>query len=80
VGVVEWVPPRAGSTGFPRLVPQVDVDAFAADLRENKGVLILPGTLFGYPGSHFRLGFGRLSMPEALGRFEEFLAERFGRS
>src|SRR5206468_10951964 len=40
-GIVEWVPPRAGSTGFPRIVPPVDVDAFAAGLRESKGVLIL---------------------------------------
>lgn len=78
-GIVEWVPPRAGSTGFPRIVPPVDINAFAAELRDDKGVLILPGTLFGYPGAHFRLGFGRLNMPEALGRVEEFLAERFGR-
>jgi aspartate/methionine/tyrosine aminotransferase len=77
--LVQWVPPRAGSTCFPRLEPPVNVDAFSADLRERKGVLILPGTLFGYPGAHFRLGFGRLSMPQALGRFEEFLVERFGR-
>ncbi|MDB4950113.1 MAG: class aminotransferase [Gemmatimonadetes bacterium] len=78
-GTLEWVPPRAGSTAFPRIVPPVDIDAFAGELRERKGVLILPGTLFGYPGTHFRLGFGRLNMPEALGRFEEFLVERFGR-
>jgi aspartate/methionine/tyrosine aminotransferase len=78
-GIVEWVPPRAGSTAFPRMVPPVEIEPFAAELRESKGVLILPGTLFGYPGSHFRLGFGRVNLPEALGRFEEFLVERFGR-
>jgi aspartate/methionine/tyrosine aminotransferase len=70
-----WVRPRAGSTGFPHLV-DMDVDPFARDLVEREGVLILPGSQFGYPGSHFRLGFGRRDMPEALARFERFGIER----
>ena len=66
-----WVRPRAGSVAFPRLV-RADVDRFAAELIEQEGVLILPGSQFGYPGNHFRLGFGRADMPEALARFERF--------
>jgi aspartate/methionine/tyrosine aminotransferase len=54
----------------------MDVDPFARDLVEREGVLILPGSQFGYPGSHFRLGFGRRDMPEALARFERFGIER----
>jgi aspartate/methionine/tyrosine aminotransferase len=55
-----WVRPRAGSVGFPRLtVPGVSIDDWAAGLVEAEGVLLLPGSQFGYGGNHFRLGFGR---------------------
>ena len=68
-----WVRPRAGSIGFPRLtVPSVRIDDFAADLVEAEGVLLLPGSQFGHPGNHFRLGFGRTDLPEALARLEAF--------
>jgi aspartate/methionine/tyrosine aminotransferase len=71
----EWVRPRAGSIGFPRLtVPGVRVDDWAAELVEAEGVLLLPGSQFGHPGNHFRLGFGRTDMPEALTRLEGFAA------
>jgi aspartate/methionine/tyrosine aminotransferase len=66
-----WVRPRAGSVGFPRLtVPGVTIDDWAASLVEAEGVLLLPGSQFGYGGNHFRLGFGRTDMAEALERFE----------
>jgi aspartate/methionine/tyrosine aminotransferase len=76
--VLEWVPPRAGSTAFPRFTAGGSIDEIAEDLLRSKGVLILPGTRFGYPGSHFRLGFGRTTMPRALELFDGFLAGRFG--
>jgi aspartate/methionine/tyrosine aminotransferase len=66
-----WVRPRAGTVAFPRLIDR-NADDFAAGLVEREGVLILPASLFGYPGNHFRLGFGRRDMPEALERFERF--------
>ena len=66
-----WVRPRAGSVGFPRLtVPGVAIDDWAAGLVDAEGVLLLPGTQFGYGGNHFRLGFGRTDLPEALERLE----------
>jgi aspartate/methionine/tyrosine aminotransferase len=67
-----WVRPRAGSVGFPRLtVPGVTIDDWAAGLVEAEGVLLLPGSQFGYGGNHFRLGFGRTDLSDALGRLEE---------
>jgi len=69
---VEWVRPRAGSVAFPKLVGR-DADQAAAALVEREGVLILPGSRFGYPGSHFRIGFGRTDMPAALERLGRFL-------
>lgn len=78
-GVLEWTRPRAGSTAFPRLVPEADVEAFADELREAEGVLVLPGTLMDHPGSRFRIGYGRTGLPAALDGLDRFLAERFGR-
>lgn len=76
--VLRWVPPRGGSTAFPRFVPGVDVDALAREMAEREGVLILPGSVFDHP-DHFRVGFGRTDFPQALERFGRALAERFGR-
>ena len=73
--VFEWVRPRAGSVCFPRLTTG-EIDRFAADLVEQEGVLLLPASQFGYAGNHFRLGYGRADMPQALARLEAFLARR----
>jgi aspartate/methionine/tyrosine aminotransferase len=68
-----WVRPRAGSVGFPRLaVPGIGIDDWAAGLVESEGVLLLPGSQFGFGGNHFRLGFGRTDLPEALDRLEDY--------
>ena len=32
-----------------------------------------PGSQFGYPGNHFRIGFGRENLPEALAGLERFV-------
>ena len=69
---MQWVRPAAGSVAFPRLLG-ADADRFAAALVEREGVLLLPGSRFGYPGSHFRMGYGRLDMPPALERLDSFL-------
>ena len=70
-----WVRPRAGSIGFPRLtVPGVRIEDWAAGLVEAEGVLLLPATQFGHPGNHFRVGFGRTDLPEAVARMEAYAA------
>jgi aspartate/methionine/tyrosine aminotransferase len=68
-----WVRPRGGSVAFPRLIGDAPIDTFAAELVEAEGVLLLPGSQFGYPGNHFRIGFGREDLPEALSRLEAFV-------
>ena len=70
-----WVRPRGGSIGFPRLtVPGVRIDDWASALVEAEGVLLVPGSVFGHPGNHFRLGFGRTDLPEGLGLLEGYAA------
>lgn len=64
----EWVKPNAGPIGFVRYKPERDVAAFCEEVVRDSGVLLLPGTVYDQPG-HFRVGFGRKNMPEALQRF-----------
>jgi aspartate/methionine/tyrosine aminotransferase len=73
-----WVRPRGGSIAFPELRALVPVDRFTEDLLEAEGVLLAPGSIFGHPGNHFRLGFGRVDLPAALERLEAFSARTLG--
>jgi aspartate/methionine/tyrosine aminotransferase len=68
-----WVRPRGGSIGFPRLLDDEPIDAFVARLVETEGVLLLPGSQFGHPGNHFRIGFGREDLPAGLERLDAFV-------
>lgn len=72
----EWVRPNAGPIGFPKLVREPGVERFCADLVSEAGVLLLPGGVYGYPGNHFRIGFGRRNLPEALERLDRFIDGR----
>ena len=73
---VQWVRPRAGSIGFPRSLSATPIEVMARQLVDEAGVMILPGSVYGAPGNHFRLGFGRSNLQDALGRFEAFLERR----
>jgi aspartate/methionine/tyrosine aminotransferase len=68
-GLVDWVRPRAGTTGFPRVDDALPVDALAERLRREHGVLILPASALGHPENRFRLGLGRAGLAEGLERF-----------
>jgi len=73
-----WLPPRAGSIAFPSLKIDPAVDDFCLDLVEKQGVLLLPGSAYDFGQRHFRLGFGRRNLPEALERWDGYLQERYG--
>jgi aspartate/methionine/tyrosine aminotransferase len=70
-----WQRPAAGPIGFPWLVRE-EVSTFCESCAKGCGVLLLPGSIYADTGNHFRIGFGRKNMPEALARLEEFLATR----
>jgi aspartate/methionine/tyrosine aminotransferase len=57
---------------FPRLLDG-DVQAFCEHLVREERVLLLPGTVFDDREGHFRIGFERKNMPEALARLEKAL-------
>jgi aspartate/methionine/tyrosine aminotransferase len=75
-GVFEWVRPRGAAIGFPRLLAATPIDDFARRLVADEGVLLLPGSIYEHSGNHFRIGFGRRNMPEALARLERFASAR----
>lgn len=75
-GRFEWARPRGAAIGFPRLAADVAIDDFARELVDEEGVLILPGSVYEHAGNHFRLGFGRRNMPEAIERLERFASAR----
>jgi len=75
----EWRTPAAGCIGFPRYLGEEGVDAFADDLVERSGVLLLPARVYRsalgpVPADRFRIGFGRADMPEALVALEAHLS------
>jgi aspartate/methionine/tyrosine aminotransferase len=63
---LEWIPPRGGVVGFPRIRPGagVDIDAFYRILFEEHGTIVGPGHWFEQPRSHFRLGYGWPTLAE----------------
>jgi len=68
----KWVRPEAGPIAFPRLV-EGNIETFCDELVQESGVLLLPGTMYDHPGNHFRIGFARKNMPEALEQLDKFL-------
>jgi aspartate/methionine/tyrosine aminotransferase len=70
---LEWIRPPSWPIGFPRLLRPEPIADFAARLVERTGVMIAPASIFDHDGNHFRIGFGRRDMPQALERFEAFL-------
>jgi aspartate/methionine/tyrosine aminotransferase len=69
----EWTRPRAGTIGFPKLKGNADSLEFCQDVVEKANIMLLPSTVYDYDNKHFRLGFGRENMPEALEKFKEYL-------
>lgn len=68
-----WVRPTGGCVGFVKYKGSQPIDVFSQDLLKTKGVLLLPGTVYDVTSNHFRIGFGRRNMGQALKLLESFL-------
>jgi aspartate/methionine/tyrosine aminotransferase len=78
----EWKEPDGGCIGFPRLRGEERVEDFCEKLIKEKSVLLLPSNIYDSslsksPKNHFRIGFGRLNMPEALDEFKNFISDNY---
>jgi aspartate/methionine/tyrosine aminotransferase len=62
----QWLRPKAGSVAFPILRGDIPIEEYCQELIRTKSLLLTPGSLFQYPGNHFRIGLGRTNFEEAL--------------
>lgn len=73
----KWIKPKAGSIAFPRLLINDSVEAFCLSFLKEKSVLLMPSTNYDYGDHHFRIGFGRKNMPEALQKLDDYLKDNY---
>jgi len=69
-----WAAPRAGSVAFPAL-RQGSAQALCDGLRQERGVLLLPASVFGYGDSHFRVGLGRRGMEQGFALLQGYITD-----
>ncbi len=70
-----WVRPQGGCVGFVRYHGPGSVDEFCQSLLAKTGVLLLPGSVYDVGSPHFRIGFGRKNMAEALINLERYICD-----
>ena len=66
------VQPAAGTTAFLNLA-NGGATELCRRLAAERGVLLLPGALFGLGDTHVRVGLGRASLGEGLSKVQEML-------
>jgi aspartate/methionine/tyrosine aminotransferase len=69
-----WVQPQGGCVGFVNYKGAGSIEDFSASLVKDKGVLLMPASIYDHHSNYFRIGFGRKNMPEALAKLKEFIA------
>ncbi len=64
---------QAGPIAFHEMKIDTPIDKFCNQLVRDSGVLLLPCTVYDYPGKYFRMGYGRANFERNLGYFERYL-------
>lgn len=68
-----WVKPIAGTIALPKILIDIDAYTFAENTVNESGIMILPSNVYDFDNKHFRIGYGRENMPEALEKFDHYL-------
>jgi len=68
----------AGPIAFNELLLDMSVEDFCDRAVKEKGVLLMPATMYDFDGNYFRMGYGRRNFAENLAVFESFVKENFG--
>jgi aspartate/methionine/tyrosine aminotransferase len=71
-----WIKPKAGTIAFPRFQGALGTLDFCQQVVREAGIMLLPSTVYDYDDRHFRLGFGRENLPEALEKLTAYLKHR----
>ena len=74
----QWYKPDGGCVAYPRYLGAGPVEAFAQELVERAGVLLLPSTVYRSelgptPTDRFRIGYGRAGLAQGLQAFRSHL-------
>lgn len=69
----EWIRPKGGCIGYPLFKGSIPIGKVADEVLQQVGVLILPSDIYDDQSNHFRMSFGRKSLPQALGQFIQFI-------
>jgi aspartate/methionine/tyrosine aminotransferase len=69
----DWYAPLAGSVAFPRWKGAGSIEDLCQHAVETQGVMVVPGSMFGFAGEHFRVGLGRMNFSDALERFDKVI-------
>ena len=70
-------PPAGWLHGFSPLVGFSElIDHFCNQIVDQRGVMIVPASMFDVSGGHFRVGLGRVNFTEALDVLADFLERR----
>jgi aspartate/methionine/tyrosine aminotransferase len=77
----DWREPDGSCVAFLRYKGGDGVETFTTRLVEEAGVLLLPSSIYRselgpVPANHFRIGFGRSAVPDALAAFGDWLRHR----
>lgn len=70
-----WNIPKGGSVAFPQWLGNDPVEIFCQGVLDQQGVMLVPGSVFEYPGNHFRIGLGRKNLPDAVDHVSAYLSK-----
>ena len=75
--IVQWNEPSGGSVAFPCFRNNISASDAADKLIKDHDLLMLPGNLFGFDDSYFRLGLGRKDFNDSLYTFKKFAEKAY---
>jgi len=71
--LIQWLPPQAGSVAYPRWLGEEALEALCQRALDERGLMIVPSSIFADSGTHFRVGLGRHNFPQVLAQFDQLL-------
>lgn len=69
-----WQSPIAGPISFPKLSEDISISDFCKQLLKQEETMLLPSTVYDFPGNYFRIGFARKNFSEGLERLDMFIS------
>lgn len=70
-----WIESKGSSVAFPRLTERIPADDFCREMIDKKSIMLLPASIFNYPGNHFRIGLGKKDFKEIITELGSILDE-----